>query len=90
MASNNKGTCPGCRKEFNLRGLPNHLKKCLRTTGRRQQDLEFEANREAPYAVVPSESQPAFHRDNIMIFNHGLRACIAEIGQTTIYFYFHF
>ena len=76
MASNNIGTCPGCCKEFNLRGLPNHQKKCLRTTGRRQQDLEFEANRQAQCAVVPSESH---HPHNVMIFNRGLRACIAEI-----------
>ena len=47
MASNNiLGTCLGYGKEFNLRGLPNHQKKCLRTTGRHQQDLEFKANRE--------------------------------------------
>ena len=58
MGSKSVGICTGCGKEFNLRGLPNHQKKCLRKTGRLQQDLEFEASRQAQYPVIPSESQP--------------------------------
>jgi len=61
MASRNTGICLGCNKEFNLRGLPNHQKKCTRTASRRQQDLEFEANRQVPETIVPTHVLPKFN-----------------------------